>query len=145
MKCQLMTASGSWPPIVLAPMAGVTNYPFRAICRGFGAGVYVSEMINARGFLEGNARTLLLAQCVELFLARVAVIRLAFVEQLLHHFAVAAHALHLIKRPLVVREAKPLHAVENGLHRFGRRTLEIGVFDAQNECALMASGVYLTW
>jgi tRNA-dihydrouridine synthase len=51
----------AWPPIVLAPMAGVTNYPFRAICRGFGAGVYVSEMINARGFLEGNARTLLLA------------------------------------------------------------------------------------
>jgi len=42
-------------------MAGVTNYPFRAICREFGAGVYVSEMINARGFLEGNARTRLLA------------------------------------------------------------------------------------
>ena len=51
----------AWPPIVLAPMAGVTNYPFRAICRGFGAGVYVSEMINARGFLEGNHRTRLLA------------------------------------------------------------------------------------
>jgi nifR3 family TIM-barrel protein len=51
----------AWPPIVLAPMAGVTNYPFRAICRQFGAGVYVSEMINARGFLEGNARTRLLA------------------------------------------------------------------------------------
>jgi nifR3 family TIM-barrel protein len=51
----------AWPPIVLAPMAGVTNYPFRAICREFGAGVYVSEMINARGFLEGNHRTRLLA------------------------------------------------------------------------------------
>jgi nifR3 family TIM-barrel protein len=51
----------AWPPIVLAPMAGVTNYPFRAICREFGAGVYVSEMINARGFLEGNHRTHLLA------------------------------------------------------------------------------------
>src|SRR6266481_7306325 len=51
----------AWPPIVLAPMAGVTNYPFRTICRSFGAGVYVSEMINARGFLEGNARTRLLA------------------------------------------------------------------------------------
>src|SRR5262245_10402605 len=34
-----------WPPVVLAPMAGVTNYPFRAVCRGFGAGLYVSEMI----------------------------------------------------------------------------------------------------
>jgi nifR3 family TIM-barrel protein len=51
----------AWPPVVLAPMAGVTNYPFRTICRGFGAGVYVSEMINARGFLEGNHRTRLLA------------------------------------------------------------------------------------
>ncbi len=51
----------AWPPVVLAPMAGVTNYPFRAICREFGAGVYVSEMINARGFLEGNHRTRLLA------------------------------------------------------------------------------------
>jgi nifR3 family TIM-barrel protein len=50
-----------WPPIVLAPMAGVTNYPFRSLCRAFGAGLYVSEMITARGFLDGNARTHLLA------------------------------------------------------------------------------------
>lgn len=50
-----------WPPVVLAPMAGVTNYPFRTLCREFGAGLYVSEMINARGFLEGNHRTRLLA------------------------------------------------------------------------------------
>src|SRR3989440_11980590 len=51
-----------WPPVVLAPMAGVTNYPFRSLCRAFGAGLYVSEMITARGFLEGNARTQLLAR-----------------------------------------------------------------------------------
>lgn len=49
------------PPVVLAPMAGVTNYPFRALCRGYGAGLYVSEMITARGFLMGNAVTTLLA------------------------------------------------------------------------------------
>ncbi len=49
------------PPVVLAPMAGVTNYPFRALCREFGAGLYVSEMITARGFLMGNALTELLA------------------------------------------------------------------------------------
>jgi nifR3 family TIM-barrel protein len=50
-----------WPPVVLAPMAGVTNYPFRSLCREFGAGLYVSEMITARGFLMGNATTALLA------------------------------------------------------------------------------------
>src|SRR5688572_29435498 len=50
-----------WPPVVLAPMAGVTNYPFRAICREFGAGLYVSEMITARGLVEGHRRTLHLA------------------------------------------------------------------------------------
>ena len=50
-----------WPPVVLAPMAGVTNYPFRAICRRFGAGLYVSEMITARPLVMGNAKTLRLA------------------------------------------------------------------------------------
>jgi nifR3 family TIM-barrel protein len=50
-----------WPPVVLAPMAGVTNYPFRKLCREFGAGLYVSEMITARGWLSGNALTRLLA------------------------------------------------------------------------------------
>jgi nifR3 family TIM-barrel protein len=46
-----------WPPVVLAPMAGVTNYPFRTVCREFGAGLYVSEMINARPLVDGGART----------------------------------------------------------------------------------------
>lgn len=44
-----------WPPVVLAPMAGVTNYPFRALCRRFGAGLYVSEMITARPLVRGDA------------------------------------------------------------------------------------------
>jgi tRNA-dihydrouridine synthase len=47
-----------WPPVVLAPMAGVTNYPFRAICQRFGAGLYVSEMITARALVEGDAQDL---------------------------------------------------------------------------------------
>ncbi len=45
------------PPVVLAPMAGVTNAPFRRLCREFGAGLYVSEMIGARGLVEGNVKT----------------------------------------------------------------------------------------
>ncbi len=47
-----------WPPVLLAPMAGVTNAPFRTLCRRFGAGLYVSEMITARAFVEGNEKTL---------------------------------------------------------------------------------------
>src|SRR5499425_775426 len=50
-----------WPPVVLAPMAGVTNYPFRSICKQFGAGLYVSEMINARPLVDGRDKTLKLA------------------------------------------------------------------------------------
>ncbi len=51
------------PPVVLAPMAGVTNAPFRTLCRGFSGGriLYVSEMITARSFAMGNAKTLKLA------------------------------------------------------------------------------------
>ncbi|MEP7049919.1 MAG: tRNA dihydrouridine synthase DusB [Pseudomonadota bacterium] len=50
-----------WPPVVLAPMAGVTNYPFRSLCRRFGAGLYVSEMITARPLVLGNQKTLRIA------------------------------------------------------------------------------------
>src|SRR5499425_588963 len=50
-----------WPPVVLAPMAGVTDYPFRSVCRNFGAGLYVSEMINARPLVDGREKTLKLA------------------------------------------------------------------------------------
>jgi nifR3 family TIM-barrel protein len=50
-----------WPPVVLAPMAGVTNAPFRSLCRRFGAGLYVSEMITAKALVLGNEKTLRLA------------------------------------------------------------------------------------
>ncbi|MFZ9533367.1 MAG: tRNA-dihydrouridine synthase, partial [Ilumatobacteraceae bacterium] len=47
-----------WPPVVLAPMAGVTNAPFRSLCRSFGPGlVYVNEMIMAAALVYGNSRT----------------------------------------------------------------------------------------
>lgn len=44
------------PPVVLAPMAGVTNAAFRTLCRGYGAGLYVSEMISARALVEGSEK-----------------------------------------------------------------------------------------
>lgn len=44
-----------WPPVILAPMAGVTNYPYRELCRQYGAGLYVSEMTTARPLVEGPA------------------------------------------------------------------------------------------
>src|SRR5437868_14763424 len=47
-----------WPPVVLAPMAGVTNYPFRSVCKEFGAGLSASEMINARPLVDGRDKTL---------------------------------------------------------------------------------------
>ena len=46
------------PPVVLAPMAGITNPAFRTLCRAYGPGLLVSEMVNARGLVEGSAKTL---------------------------------------------------------------------------------------
>lgn len=45
------------PPVVLAPMAGVTNPAFRRLCRDFGPGLYVTEMVSSRALVEGNAKT----------------------------------------------------------------------------------------
>lgn len=45
-------------PVVLAPMAGITNRAFRRLCREAGAGIYVSEMVTSRALLERNAETM---------------------------------------------------------------------------------------
>ena len=46
------------PPVVLAPMAGITNRAFRRLCREAGAGLYVSEMVTSRALIERNDETL---------------------------------------------------------------------------------------
>lgn len=45
------------PPVVLAPMAGITNVAFRKLCREYGAGLYVCEMITARAVVERDPKT----------------------------------------------------------------------------------------
>jgi nifR3 family TIM-barrel protein len=45
-------------PVVLAPMAGITNAAYRRLCSEQGAGLYVCEMITSRGLVEGDATTL---------------------------------------------------------------------------------------
>ncbi|MDP4015361.1 MAG: tRNA dihydrouridine synthase DusB [Candidatus Nanopelagicales bacterium] len=45
------------PPVVLAPMAGVTNLAFRRLCREQGAGLFVSEMVTARALVEDDPKS----------------------------------------------------------------------------------------
>lgn len=51
-------------PFVLAPLAGYTDLPFRLLCREYGAGLVVSEMISCHGLLYGQQKTInMLASC----------------------------------------------------------------------------------
>lgn len=47
--------------LILAPMAGITDRPFRNLCRNFGAGLAVSEMVSSNPALRQHKRTLLKA------------------------------------------------------------------------------------
>ncbi len=44
-------------PLVLAPMAGITDLPFRVICRELGAGIVYSEMVSAEALIRNQPRT----------------------------------------------------------------------------------------
>jgi nifR3 family TIM-barrel protein len=49
-------------PVVLAPMAGITNAAFRRLCHEQGAGLYVCEMVTSRGVVERDPKTLSMLQ-----------------------------------------------------------------------------------
>jgi nifR3 family TIM-barrel protein len=64
-----MLSIGSVPlesPLILAPLAGYSDLPFRLLCRHFGAGLCVSEMISSHGLAYGQSKTIsMLASCIE--------------------------------------------------------------------------------
>ncbi len=45
-------------PVVLAPMAGITNTAFRRLCREFGGGLYASEMVTSRALVERTSESM---------------------------------------------------------------------------------------
>ena len=61
-------------------------------------------------------------------------------EQFPHFVLVERKTLGLIKRTFVVAELEPLHRVKNGLNRFRRGALAVGVFDAKNKFAAVMTG-----
>ncbi len=53
---QLGTVS-IWPPVMVAPMAGITDVAFRQLCHEFGSSLCVSEMVSANLLVAGNSTT----------------------------------------------------------------------------------------
>ena len=52
-------------PVALAPMAGISDLPYRVICREFGCGLTVSEMVSDKGLLYKNEKTFAMLQIDE--------------------------------------------------------------------------------
>src|ERR1700691_5801724 len=47
-----------WPPLILAPMSGVTNRTMRALYKPFGLGLTVTEFVSANALAFGSKRTM---------------------------------------------------------------------------------------
>lgn len=45
-------------PVLLAPMAGVTDSPFRSMCKNYGAGAVYTEFVSAEGIVRENDKTI---------------------------------------------------------------------------------------
>src|SRR5690606_7131862 len=84
---------------------------------------------------------LLGAQRLELGRRGPAMIGAAVGEHLVDDLAIAVEALRLVVRTLVRIEAEPGHAVEDGLDRLLRGSLQVGVLDPQHEGALVMPGI----
>src|SRR5882724_995356 len=51
-------------PVILAPMSGVTDLPFRRLVKGWGAGLVVSEMIASQAMIRHSRQSLKMAETV---------------------------------------------------------------------------------
>ncbi len=76
-----------------------------------------------------------LAHGLDLRLALVGVVRLAGSHQFIGHLLVTIQPLGLVKRTFIGIQTKPVHGIENRLHRGIGRALAIGILDAQDEFA----------
>src|SRR5690606_15926807 len=105
-----------------------TDDPVRIFAETFVAIAVVTVVTRLEALGHGRG-----AHGLDLFLRLVGVVGLAGLEQVLGHLPVAIHAQGLVKRPLVVVQSKPAHAIEDGLHGRLGRTLAVGILDAQDE------------
>ncbi len=53
------------PPVVLAPLAGITNLPFRLLAKQSGCGLVCSEMVSANGLIHGSEKTFRMLETVD--------------------------------------------------------------------------------
>ncbi len=81
------------------------------------------------------------AHLFQRFRRGIAVIGATGIQHLLDHFLVAVDALHLIERTFVLLQPQPCHAVQNRLHGLRCRTCDVGIFNTQNEFAVVFTGV----